>query len=295
MAQMWFGTRSNMQWVKCPRVDMDLSSVGWSTSSQYLNGGAGARGSTSSHKVYDMSWGTLNRSQVRQITDYSDGIYDSHEGVNLVYFVDPTTLGTDSNVLPKLWASPFQQGLEGLTLFQGQSPQIVQTPANTYGYPARSIVYTANSIASSLWVPIPPGYTAWVGAHGEATGAAGVTVATTLGDTSATPVTLSTLPVTTATRFTDSFASSPSVDGILLSLANLGPSSTDTLTWSGTMVQLIKTGKTPNDGGFISGQGHSGCQFSEKPSVSVQYTGRDEGDGGQMSVAANLIETGSWL
>src|SRR5690606_23968116 len=140
----------------------------WSTSSQYLNGGAGARGSTSSHKEYDMSWGTLNREKVRMITDYADGIYDTREGVNLIYFIDPTTTGPFSNVLPQLWAAPFQQGVEGLTLFSGQRPDIVQTPVNTFDYPARSIRYKANSTASSLWIPIPPGYTAWVGVHGEA-------------------------------------------------------------------------------------------------------------------------------
>lgn len=295
MAEMWFGTRGRMKWVRCPRVDMDLSGVGWSTSSQYLNGGAGGRGSTSSHKVYDMSWSGINRAQVRSITDYADGIHSPNEGINLVYFIDPTTVGRYSNVLPQLWAAPFQQGVEGLTLFQGQSPEVVQTPVNTYDYPARSVQYTANSNPSSVWVPIPPGYTAWVGVHGAATGAAGLTVATTLGQTSATPVTLPTLPVTSATRFSDSYQASASVDGILLSLANLGPGSTDTFIWSGTMVQLLKNGTTPDTGSFISGQGHSGCQFSEKPSVSVQYLGRNAVDGAQMSVAANLIETGSWL
>lgn len=284
-----------MRWIDCPRVDMDMSKIGWSTSSQYLNGGAGARGSTSSHKEYDMSWGTLNREKVRMITDYADGIYDTREGVNLIYFIDPTTTGPFSNVLPQLWAAPFQQGVEGLTLFSGQRPDIVQTPVNTFDYPARSIRYKANSTASSLWIPIPPGYTAWVGVHGEADAGAGLTVATTLGQTSATPSVLTMLPVTTSTRFSDSFTASSSVDGILLSLANLGPGATETFTWSGTMVQLLKTGQTPLDGGYISGQGHSGCQFLEKPSVSIQYLDRETRDKAQMSVAAHLIETGSWL
>lgn len=295
MAKMWFGTRTRMQWVDCPRIDMDLSSVGWSTESQYLNGGAGARGSLSSHKVYDMSWSAMNRADVRSITDYADGIYSSQDGVNLIYFVDPTTVGHYSNVLPQLWASPFQQGVEGLTLLQNQSPSVVTTPSNTLGYPARSIQYTANSPATSLWVPIPPGYTAWVGVHGSATGGAGLTAATTLGQSSATPVLLPTLSVASSTRFSNSYTSSSSVDGILLSIANLGPGSTDTFTWSGTIVQLLKTGVTPQSGAFVSGQGHSGCQFSEKPSVSIQFLGREASDNAQLSVAANLIETGSWL
>jgi hypothetical protein len=291
--QMWFGVRGHMDWVRCPRVDMDLSGVGWSTNSQYLNGGAGARGSKSSHKVYDMSWSGLGRDEARKITDIADGIFDTQEGINLVYFLEPTTM--DKNVLPQLWASPFQQGVEGLTLFQGQNPSIVQTPVNTYGYPARSVQYTANTPSSSLYTPIPPGYTAWVGVHGASTGTAGMTVATTLGTTSATPVTLTTLPVTTATRFSNSFDASATVDGIILGLVNNGPASSDTFTWSGTMVQVLPTGQTPQDGNFISGQGHSGCQFSEHPSQSVQFLGRKSVDDGQVSVAANLIETGSWL
>lgn len=290
---MWFGTRGHMDWVRCPRVDMDLSGVGWSTESQYLNGGAGVRGSKSSHKVYDMSWGVLGRDEARKITDIADGIFDAQEGINLVYFLEPTTL--DKNVLPQLWASPFQQGVEGLTLFQGQNPSVVQTPSNSYGYPARSVQYVANSAGNTVFIPIPPGYTAWVGVHGEVTGTAGMTVATTLGTTAATPTTLTTLSVTTDQRFSDSFDASASVDGILLGLVNNGPASTDTFTWSGTMVQILPTGQTPEDGNFISGQGHSGCQFSEHPSQSVQYLGNKSRDDGQVSVTANLVETGSWL
>lgn len=292
-AKMWFGTRGHMRWVRCPRVDMDLSSVGWSTQSQYLNGGAGGRGSTSSHKMYDMSWGAIPRNEVRNITDYADGIYDTNAGTNLIYFTEPTTM--DVNVLPQLWASPFQQGVEGLTLFPGQTPQVVSTPFNTNGYPARSIEYVANAESRSLWVPIPPGFTAWVGVHGSATGGAGMSAATTSGLGTGTAVALTTLPVTSTTRFSHSFDASTNVDGVLLTLNNLGPSSTARFVWSGTMVQILKTGVTPSEGGFVSGQGHSGCIFTEKPSLSVQYLGNASRDDGQMSVAANLLEVGSWL
>lgn len=291
--RMYFGVRGNMRWIKMPRIDMAAPRVGWGSKSQYLNGGAGVRGSVGAHYEYVMSWGG-GRDEMRPIFDYANGIYDTQEGVNLIYFLDPTVM--DKNVLPALWASPFQQVVDGLTLFPSQKPKLVSTDVNSYDYPARSATYISNGPSRSLWVPIPPGYTAWVGVHGLAEGDAGITVATTYGLTSSTATLLETLPVDTDQRFSASYAASGSVDGILLTLADNGPASTDLFTWSGTIVQLIRTGQSPEIlGSFISGDGHSGCQFDGKPTKMVrQAKGGALGDG-RLDVSAQLVETGSWL
>lgn len=286
---MWFGPRGYMQWIACPDIDANTSKIGWSSKVQYLNGGAGVRNSTASHKEYAFSWNLISRDEGRQIIDFADGVYNPTSSLTLMYFHDPMTL--DRNVLPQLWASPAQSTVDGLTLFPGQTATAVQTPTNTLGYPARSAVYRANSSSNTLWVPIPPGYTAWVGAHGSATGTAGMTVATTLGAVTNTPTTLSLLSVTDSTRFNFTVDASSSVDGIQLGFVNNGPSSTDTVTLSGVMVQLIPTGFSPATvGGFISGQGHSGCQFDGMPTQTPHSLAFD-----LVAISAGLVETGSWL
>lgn len=289
---MYFGVRGNMRMVKTPRIDMDVSKTGWGTSSQYLNGGAGVRTSTGAHKEYGMTWAG-SRDDVRAITDYADGLYDTDEGVNLIYFLDPAAM--DKNVLPQLWASPFQQSVDGLTLFPGQKASIDLTPSNGLGYPARSVSYLANRVPRSLWVPIPAGFTAWVGVHGVADAGAGLTVATTDGANSATPTLLDTLAVTDPTRFSASFAAGSNVDGILLAPANLGPGATERFTWAGTMVQILRNGITPAPGDFISGQGHSGCQFYPKPTLSTVMAHGSGTRDGWVNLSAKLIETGSWI
>lgn len=283
---MWFGTRGYMRWVKCPNTEADFSPVGYSATFQYLNGGAAVRSSTGSHKTYTMDWSTLSRDQARSITDYADGVYDTSTGVNLIYFIDPMAAG--KNVLPQMWASPSQSIADGTTLVPGQLPESV-AGSNSNDYPARYVQYTANASSSTVWIPIPPGMTAWVGFHGSATGSAGVTITPSNGLVNGTPSLATPLDVFTTTRVADSVDSTVA-DGITIGLANVGISSTDTITIAGLIVQLLPTGTTPPTGGFISGQGHSGCQFAEKPLQTPRSAALD-----QVALSATLIETGSWL
>lgn len=284
---MYFGTRGHMQWVPACAVNPDFSKVGWSTQMQYLNGGAGVRSSSGSHKEYQMSWNSHSRDSLRPISDYADGMYDSVAGVNLIYFLDPVAM--DKNILPYMWSVPSQNISDGTTLTPGQDPTVVTTPTNSLGYPARSAVYAANVSSSTVWIPVPSGYTAWVGAHGTATGAAGVVVTPTSGMGSLTPSTLTMLPVTSTTRVNASFDSAV-CDGITISLTNLGSISTEQMTLSGLIVQVLPTGVIPATGGFISGQGNSGCQFAEKPTQTPRSAALDK-----IGMTARLIETGSWL
>lgn len=283
---MWFGTRGFMRWVKCPQTDADFSTVGWSSTFQYLSGGAAVRASTGSHKVYNMDWSIMSREQARDIADYAAGVYDTVTGTNLLYFIDP--MAASANVLPQNWASPAQSASDGTTLVPGQSPEII-TGSNFNNYPARYVQYTANASSSTVYIPIPPGFTAWVGFHGAVTGGGGVTITPSNGLINSTPVPATILDIFTATRVADSFDSTD-FDGITLSLNNSGIASTDTTTIAGMVVQILKTGTAPATGGFISGQGHSGCQFAEKPLQTMLSSVRD-----QVALSATLIETGAWL
>ena len=252
--QMWFGTRAYMRWVKAPTVGMPSSRVGRSDDADYLNGGAFVQSSTASHREYQLTWEAAKRSETRPIMDYQDRLY----GDGAIYWADPVAM--PENMLPQWFASPFQ-GLDDGPILTGEEVRgtAVATTANTLGYPTRSITYdvAADSTVMKVWVPIPPGHTAWVGAHGQdGTGGTVVATPTTGHTTGGTPVTLTMLPVTSQTRVNQSF-SGDTYGGVLISLGGVG-----TVTLSGIMVQIFPNGVTPPTGDFISGQGHSGCSFN---------------------------------
>jgi len=69
-----------------------------------------------------------------------------------------------------------------------------------------------------------------------------------------------------------------------LSLAGSG-----TITLTGIMVQVIKTGVNPGPGMFISGQGNSGCSFVTQPQYTPYSAAFD-----RVGVVAELAETGGW-
>lgn len=279
--RMWFGTRGNMRWVQCPERDSDMSTVGWSSQMQYLNGGAGVIASTGSHKEYLFSWNNISRAEARDITDYADGVYSTTSS-DLIYFLDPTDM--DTNILPAMWAYPAQGAMDGFSLVPGQNGISAPTVGFS-GYPARSVTYNAATSSRSIWLPIPPGYTLWFGAHGTASGG-GVQATRTAGTNDLSTVDLPLLGSDATQRVNVGFASSQS-DGVRISLKNTSFVG-DRVTLVGMIAQVLPTGQLPESGGFISGQGHSGCQFSEKPQVSPRYID-------QVAVSAPLVETGSWL
>jgi len=60
-----------------------------------------------------------------------------------------------------------------------------------------------------------------------------------------------------------------------------------TFTLYGLIVQILPTGQAPAAGDFISGQGHSGCQFVGKPSKTPYSAKLD-----RVGATARLEETG---
>lgn len=278
---MWFGTREYMQWVPAPALNIDASKRGWQTETAYMNGGAYVRRSVTAHKRFSMAWNLTTRERIRSITDYADGLY----GDGPIYWADPFTM--DTNMLPAYWAAPFM-GTEDGPILSGSEytrPEAVPSP-NDLGYPLTSALYTVGTDPKpSVWIPIPPGYTAWVGAHGQAgTGGTVVATPTTGPGTPDAPVTLTLLSVADSTRFNQSFDSS-SYSGVLISLGGSG-----TVTLSGLMVQVLPSGLVPPSGGFISGQGHSGASFVSQP-VLTQYSAVYD----RVGLTAELVETNAWL
>lgn len=280
--KMWFGNRNYMQWIPCPQVGADYTISGSQQSSEYLNGGSFIRNSMNKTKVFGLSWSLTSRENIRGVTDYAEGVF----GPGPIFWSDPMTM--DTNVLAQVLATPSLGGYDAPTLNGSKTrPALVNTSSNTLGYPTQSAIYTLNSttdVPLRHYVPIPPGYTAWVGAHGVA-GTGAVYVQPTKGTaTVGAAQALTMLSVTNTTRFNKSVPWSATVDGIEIYLGGNG-----SLTLSGVMVQVLKTGTTPSVGGFISGQGHSGCDWSSLPSRDAYSRALD-----LMGVSATLTETEQW-
>lgn len=284
---MWFGTRGFETWVKAPQPGGDTSRVGFSGALQYLNGGAGIVASSCAHREYSWSWSNASLSDdMREIVDFADGVYDTADGINLIYFINP--MDAAFNVLPQHWATPSLGGAGGMPLLQDTPPTLVATAPNGFRYPARSASYTITptTVPVPLYLPVPPGMTPWVGVTGDAI----VNVTSFIGLTPNVVTTPTGLTVTSAT-LVNTPITTPGLTGIELALKTV---TTGTLTGvlTGLVVQMLPTGVSPTPGNFISGQGHSGCQFASHPTESPYSSAVP---GGRVGMAAKLVETGAWL
>lgn len=277
---MWFGTKGYMQWVPCPLVDSDMSAIGWQSQAQYINGGARVRRSNTAHKEYNLAWGLQARDNIRLITDYADGVY----GDGLIYFLDPFAM--DKNILPSYWATPMLGGYDAPMLTGSARPSLTTTSANSFMHPAQTATYTVDPADTklTLYIPIPAGYTFWLGANGSATGSAVLNVVGDLiaGGTDTTATTLS--ATLDGNRVAQSW-SSATYTGVTLTLGGTG-----TISLTSLCGQVLKIGVTPSAGNFISGQGNSGCAFAEYPKLQNYSSAMDK-----VGLTARLVEVGAWL
>lgn len=276
----YIGTRERMFQMRAPSVNMPSSKAGFQNDLNFLNGGASVRRSVTAHKNYVMTWNVLSRDEGRIILDLADGLY----GLGPIYWLDP--LAANRNMLPQQWASPFQGTADGLSLNNGPKPQRVRTVANSLGFPIASARYeVATPNTKRVWVPIPEGHVAHVGVFGqEVTNGKMFAIPTRADGVAVQPVELTLMSVNDDSRFNKSFASSDGFNGVFLRLGGSG-----FITLSGMMVQVLPEGQTPESGGFISGQGHSGARFTEQPAYTPFSAALD-----QVSVVATFVETESW-
>ena len=281
---MWFGNRAHMQWIPCAQAGSDQRTSTSNQGGQFLHGGSYRRQTLNGTKNRQLNWALAPRDSLRPVTDYHEGVY----GPGPFYWVDP--FNADKNVLAQSFATPSLGGYDAITLNGAiKRPQLVPTNANSLAYPPESALYSLNDVTDypvRHWIPIPPGHTAWVGVHGSLGSGGAVYARTTKGrEAGGTPQELTILPVTSSTRVVDSFDSGTNVDGIEIWVGGTG-----TITLSGIMAQVIRTGVAPATGGFISGQGHSGMSFDGDPEVNVYSAAMD-----LMGVSAAFVETEQWV
>lgn len=281
--RMWFGNRNYMQWIACPEAGADYGLVGSQQSSEYLNGGSFQRNSMNKTKTHNLTWALHDRDSVRSVTDYAEGVF----GKGAIYWGDPFTM--DKNMLTQSFATPSLGGYDAPVLSGSEvRPQLIATPFNVLGYPTESAIYALNAttdVPLKHWIPIPPGYTAWIGVHGQAGTGGKVLVTPTKGYVAtATAIEATILGVTDTTRVIDTVDWDANTNGVELSLGGTG-----TITLSGIMVQVLPTGRTPAVGGYISGQGHSGCDWSTLPAREMYSAAMD-----LVGLSASFVETEQW-
>jgi len=281
LSKLYIGPRGREVFVPAPVMGGDFSSVGWGEGMQFANGGFGVRTSRATHKEYNMSWSLNKRDELRPISDMYDGLY----GPGPIYFIDP--FAADKNVLPQSWAFPALAAYDAIPLFD-ERPSLIATPSNTLRYPAESALYKLPDTPSkTLYIPIPRGYTAYVGVHGSITGTGGLRVQPmNLDGSPAGYYSIPMLAVTDQTRASAGFSSQFS-SGIELSYFK-GTSTNMVL--SGAMVQILPTSASSTPGEFVSGQGNSGCAFEKAPATTAYSAAIDK-----IGMSAKLIEVGSWL
>jgi hypothetical protein len=279
---MWFGNKNYMQWITPPQINYDASRQGKVYTAQYTNGGAYVRRSSTGARHYNFTWNLKHRDEIRAIMDYADGVY----GDQTIYFIDP--FAADKNLLPQYWATP--------ALGCGDAPQIygygdderpdqVATGLNSIGLPTYSAQFTMASGKRNppLYLPIPPGYSLWVGAYGTATGNAALHLIPATGPTTfGTPQTVPMLPVTSSALV------NTHIEGVPGAYLQLG-GTTGGMSIAGMIAQLWPIGTTPPTNRWISGQGHSGCSFNDNP-VLTQYSAAID----RVGLSVDLIETEGW-
>lgn len=171
MGRMYMGPRGYEQWVPDCAINPDFSRQGSTSVQRFLNGGASVNRSKAGSKIYAMTWNMKGRDELRPIRDMAEGLFDVTDGVNLIYFLDP--MAVDKNLLSQMYASPMQGADDGISWLPDRDPTLVPTGRSSLRYPARSAVYklTKADVSSKVYIPVPPGYSIWVGVHGQQSGA----------------------------------------------------------------------------------------------------------------------------
>lgn len=175
----WFGTEDRAGWFSTPLKGSESSPSAWGVDGTLLNGGGYGYHSWGSHKRYTYEWPQSSSPQVAQLMkSYRDGTY----GRGLLYFLEPGIYKT--NVLPAAWADPSMAvNNEGPSLVYGVTPTGITTsggsgldlPITTAQYDLSSIpVREVPTPDSSVFIPVPTGYTLFLGAFYTATGSAGI-------------------------------------------------------------------------------------------------------------------------
>lgn len=280
--KVYFGTKERMTWLRAPDANYDGSRMGWDGNiTQYLNGGVNVRRSTLAHRTYNLSWNMMSRDEIRAIMDYADGLY----GDGAIYYLDPFAM--DKNLLPQHWAVP-ALALDDPYILVGNGTIISATRGDTPtdGFPTRSVTLSGTGSGPGLYIPIPKGYTAYLGIYGNAAATGPVAVSPDNGTTVFPPV----LDTTAVPMFSNQW-NGDNFSGITLNIGSSTQSPQGTV--RAMMLRIYPNNIDGNDlnvtYAFASGQGNSGLRFTAQPSL-TQYSYAID----KSSLSAMLVEDQAW-
>ena len=298
MSRVYFGNANYQTWIKAPQTGLNAINQGWSAETQLLSGRTHIRRSDASHRRFSMSWlGSMNslENSLQTIKDFADGLH----GEGPLFWNDPYAM--ESNMFSPAWAAPAMSidsdwyaicpddvGVSKEKVLTSSISDLVGN--NTNAYPMYAAKFTApgnpNLESDKFTFYIPEGYTLWLGMHGHhgGTGAAFAKPYNRLG-TAGTPVTLTPLGVNTPTRVNSSF-SGTTTSKVEFYIAKIAPSPC-VFHIVGLVAQLVKNGKSPEAGPFVSGRGTTGLEFSTLPEIEYYSAAINDG---QIGMSATLVE-----
>lgn len=268
--KVWFGTKERMEWVPAPLPGVDRSAKKWRASGQFLNGGAWQTESAVGARAPQLTWPPMPAADVRKIRAFLEGTY----GLGPFYYSDP--FAEPVNVLPQWLATPWLATEGGPSLRGSVKPSKVTTPTNTYDYPTYGAQYPVSGLGERIVsVPVPAGFTAHLGVHGE------VVSGTATVRANSTDLTL--LGVNTATLTNFTMAGPGFVDLRLYS------GTSGVLKLYGLVLRLLPTGQPAPTGPFVPGDGHSGLKLDGDPQITGYSSALDS-----QAITANFVEAEAW-
>ncbi len=283
---IWFGNRRYMGWFKPYRASPEQSRSGYEQSTDYLSGGGAIDQSLDGHDEFSLVWSTDNPDTLAFVRDFRDGRY----GRELMYWTDP--MFAKRNACTPAFSMPWIAAEDAIPLVLERPPLKVDTPANSYRYPVYGAEYTVfgTDTVRTLMVPIPPGYTAHVGVHGNVAAEDMVKVTPYEGMVAGSPVNPVILGVATSALVNTSFdGTGQSWIELSLDLSSVPDGDSKTFELYAMVVQVLPTGTAPGSGEFVVGRGHSGVSFKGHPKPQPISSGLDK-----YAVSAQFKETGAW-
>lgn len=288
--KVYFGNTVKQFWIPAPRTGLSASSQGFFSDAQLLSGRAFVKRSKANHRRFNPSWtGSLNAPSINDslhtIKDFFDGIY----GDGPFYWLDPFAI--DTNLLAPHWAAPMLSGNDWPAISSIGTAALVETAANTWNYPYKSLQLTfpaeISTSTSYMRLILPEGHRLHFGWHGaQDSGNATVILRCHDRDTGAlTDVTTEPLAVTSSLR------TNKNISGNTFSMVDVlvqnPAAATSVISIAGMIAQVLPELSFAEQGDFISGRGTMGLEFASAPSIT--YLSAKINDG-QVELATNFIE-----
>ncbi len=283
---VYFGTKDKQSWIKAPRTGLKASNENWSTEVQLLNGRAFVKRSGASHRRFEAAWsGSYNstdEASLQQIVNYASGLY----GEGPFYFVDPFSV--NQNVLPMHWSAPMLAEKDWPALTSDIVPSFTSaTVANNY--PMKYATYETTDAYEStrkLTLIVPSGYRLHFGWHGPVTGSStGIRIVPYLRSTGLADTALNPAKITAGGLLrTNTAINGSTYSRVEIFIATTLASSVEI---TGMIAQILVDTASVESGGFISGKGTTGLEFSSIPDIDYYSS---EVNSGYIGMAATWTE-----